>query len=867
MKHSQKHFLLTTIANCTFGLSLATLATSVALATNERERESNSRLDFASQNNNSALFIASKSQDLRSNPLKLTTTTQNTQLTNPRDCHKFACANSRNDKRDTSGLSPQYDKIEFIKLAQLDSAQNTDSSNNAESNSTNMQPPQDSTNAHSHTESSRYNNLIKQEQKYDNIDLKQLDRVVVTVQSASGGEKNVLTAPASVTVITKEELEQKPYRDLGEALKEVPGVSLESTSNKLGASAISIRGMPAGYTLYLLDDLRQNPSGDVATANLGTGVYNTFMPPTSAIERIEVIRGPMSTLYGSDALGGVVNVITKPISHKWSGSLQSTAIIPESSTFGNTYQNSLYLSGPLNKAKSLGLTLRGRYLTREASNQPKDDRGQAVNTFFGTQYVMFNVGGRLTYKPSEKNTYFADIDYSKSTYDNQTGQIGTLGANLSNGNNNYTGGYEKWVGVNKLATALAHRGDYAYGSWKNSIQFIRTNNTGRLVVGPNSNPNATKNRGIASNDVIVDSRLLTPLFENTIVGSNFLNVGAEYRFENYHDLAATPASHNRNTFALFAEDEWNIWGGITLTLGARYNYNDKFGHNVSPRAYLVYEIIKGWAIKGGVATGYKAPYANQTIDAVYGYGRQGTLPFIGNPNLKAESSISYEVGTVLDMKYMDFSLTLFRSNFRDKIESQSVTNANNTACSTSGATTCSRAYNANSAYSQGIEASFGLKPLYGFSFDVSYTFIDSQITSGSNKGNPLSTTARNNLIGKIAYQYSRFNAFLQAHFKEGIVNTTTLDTSNQAIALKNLLNGIYYKPSLQLNLGAGYKITDSVRVNAGVYNLLNTNFADFRSYTYMGGNGGNTATNATVNYYGPVIQEGRRYFVSLVLDF
>ena len=111
------------------------------------------------------------------------------------------------------------------------------------------------------------------------------------------------------------------------------------------------------------------------------------------------------------------------------------------------------------------------------------------------------------------------------------------------------------------------------------------------------------------------------------------------------------------------------------------------------------------------------------------------------------------------------------------------------------------------------------------------------------------------------------NAFLQAHFKEGIVNTTTLDTSNQAIALKNLLNGIYYKPSLQLNLGAGYKITDSVRVNAGVYNLLNTNFADFRSYTYMGGNGGNTATNATVNYYGPVIQEGRRYFVSLVLDF
>ena len=727
-------------------------------------------------------------------------------------------------------------------------SQESTAESNQVSNST--QTPANSTSQHS--------SLTTQDKQYDTLEATQLQKVSVTVSTASGSEKNIVTAPASVTVITKEELEQKPYRDLGEALKEVPGVSLESTSNKLGASAISIRGMPAGYTLYLLDDLRQNPSGDVATANLGTGVYNTFMPPTSAIERIEVIRGPMSTLYGSDALGGVVNVITKPITHKWSGSLQSTAIIPESSTFGNTYQNSLYLTGPL--SKKWGLTLRARQLTREASKQPKDDKGNAVNTFFGTQYVMFNVGGRVSYVPSEKNTFFADIDYSKSTYDNQKAQIGTIGANLNE--QNYTGGYEEWLGVNKLGASFAHRGNYSYGSWKNSIQFIRTNNTGRLVVGSSSNPNVTKNRAIASNDVIVDSRLLTPLFENTALGSNYLNVGAEYRFENYHDLAATPASHNRNTFALFAEDEWNIWGGITLTLGARYNFNDKFGHNVSPRGYIVYEILKGWAIKGGVATGYKAPYANQTIDAVYGYGRQGALPFIGNPNLKAETSINYEIGTVFDNKYANFSVMYFYSNFRDKIESQSVTSSNSSACAASGTTNgCSRAYNADRAYSQGAELSASLKPLYGFSFDISYTYIDSKITSGSNRGNPLSTTARNNLIGKIAYQYSGFNIFLQAHFKEGIANTTAMGTGAQAIALRELLGGIYYKPSTVLNLGLGYKVTDNVRINAGVYNLLNTNFADFRSYTY------NTNTNANVNYYGPVIQEGRRYFVTLALDF
>ena len=771
-----------------------------------------------------------------------------------------ALESSVNSSAESNSNPSQESSAESNQNSSLDSNSNADSSSSTDSSQSTASQKSSQHQNSQHQNSQRYDKLIKHDKQYDTLEAKQLQKVSVTVSTASGSEKNIVTAPASVTVITKEELEQKPYRDLGEALKEVPGVSLESTSNKLGASAISIRGMPAGYTLYLLDDLRQNPSGDVATANLGTGVYNTFMPPTSAIERIEVIRGPMSTLYGSDALGGVVNVITKPITRKWSGSLQSTAIIPESSTFGNTYQNSLYLTGPL--SEKWGLTLRARQLTREASKQPKDDKGNAVNTFFGTQYVMFNVGGRVSYVPSEKNTFFADIDYSKSTYDNQKAQIGTIGANLNG--QNYTGGYEEWLGVNKLGASFAHKGNYSYGSWKNSIQFIRTNNTGRLVVGSSSNPNVTKNRGIASNDVIVDSRLLAPLFENTALGSNYLNVGAEYRFENYHDLAATPASHNRNTFALFAEDEWNIWGGLTLTLGARYNFNDKFGHNVSPRGYIVYEILKGWAIKGGVATGYKAPYANQTIDAVYGYGRQGALPFIGNPNLKAETSINYEIGTVFDNKYANFSVMYFYSNFRDKIESQSVTSSNSSACATSGASDCSRAYNADSAYSQGVELSASLKPLYGFSADISYTYIDSQITSGSHKGNPLSTTARNNLIGKIAYQYARFNAFLQAHFREGIVNTTALGTGAQEVALKKLLGGIYYKPSVVLNLGLGYKVTDNVRINAGIYNLLDTNFADFRGYTYMRNT---TSVNANVNYYGPVMQEGRRYFVTLALDF
>src|SRR5690606_29375185 len=152
-----------------------------------------------------------------------------------------------------------------------------------------------------------------------------LEELVVT---ATGFEQRRIIAPASVTVLSRSLVQQQRNMSLAEMLTSVEGIDVGDQVGKTGGLRISLRGMPSEYTLILIDGRRQNAAGNV-TPN-GFGETSTgFLPPLSSIERIEVIRGPMATLYGSDAMGGVINVITRPVGTRWHGSLSTDATVQE----------------------------------------------------------------------------------------------------------------------------------------------------------------------------------------------------------------------------------------------------------------------------------------------------------------------------------------------------------------------------------------------------------------------------------------------------------------------------------------------------------------------------------------------------------
>src|SRR5690606_25035049 len=167
------------------------------------------------------------------------------------------------------------------------------------------------------------------------VPVAEVDEVVVT---ASTRAQRIEQAPATITVVSAEQLENRAYVDLFDAVRDVEGVSVSGGSN---FQDILIRGLPGAYTLTLVDGRRQ--STREARVNGNGGLEQSFMPPVGAIERIEVVRGPMSSLYGSDALGGVINIITKKVPLRWGGSIGADYVSQENGDSGDWSQGQFYL--------------------------------------------------------------------------------------------------------------------------------------------------------------------------------------------------------------------------------------------------------------------------------------------------------------------------------------------------------------------------------------------------------------------------------------------------------------------------------------------------------------------------------------------
>ncbi|AJC92037.1 ferric enterobactin uptake receptor [Campylobacter subantarcticus LMG 24377] len=670
-----------------------------------------------------------------------------------------------------------------------------------------------------------------------------------SIVSASGFSQDIKEAPTTINVISKKELESKPYRDVAEVIADIPGVDLFASKGKTGSYNITMRGI-TGYTLVLIDGRRQGIGGEVGPNGFNE-ITNSFLPPISSIERIEVIKGPMSTLYGSEALGGVVNIITKKVSDKWETSVSLDGIFNTHSDWGNTFGASIYSSGPLMDDR-LGLTLRFREFYREQSNvEYTNGSGQRVpgdQAQSPTKANNFNLGTRLNYLIDDYNTLIFDIDFSRNHYDNKKGQLGTLTKPTDKYDGSLTGGYTDTMQVDKLVTYLSHEGVYEDFSITSTLQYNRVSNDGREVVGQVSQPFLGQNRDIVAEDIIVDTKAVIPLGQ-----SHILSVGGEYRLEKMQDKIANPTNFDQYLLAFYAEDEYSIRDDLRFTFGARYNHHEIFGNNISPRAYLVYNPTNELTLKGGVSTGFKTPYANRLISGTYNYAGQGKFPIYGNPDLKEETSTNYELAAIYNNELFYISATGFLTNFKDKISSSSFKQGENISnIGSCNADKCMKATNHGEVEYKGIELGVGITPIEHLNLDLAYTYLDSEVKEASQSsliGKPEDGDLKHNIVLKASYNiFNKFTPWIKGEWQ---IDRYMGDDN---------INREYYKDVFLTSVGMRYDINKKWSINASIYNLFDKKFDDsWESYK-------NKDKDVWVNTYNR-IEEGRRFYISVNGNF
>ena len=620
------------------------------------------------------------------------------------------------------------------------------------------------------------------------------DQMVVT---ASSIEQNLKDAPASISVITREDLQKKPVQNLKDVLKDVPGVQITNESDN--RQGVSIRGLGSGYTLILVDGKRVNSRNAVFRHN----DFDLSWIPAESIERIEVVRGPMSSLYGSDALGGVVNIITRKVGTKWHGTLSADTTVQEHRDRGDSGNGNFFASGPL-VDDLLGVKVYGALGKREKDQASSASGSTGQPRIEG--YTSRNANVEFSLTPDEDQ----DITFGYGM-DRQDRDSDTLDKNR----------------IERENYSLGHNG--RWGLANTELRFY-----GENIENKNAETITSKNNSL-------DGKVVIPLGDY----NQFLTFGGEYRNDKLEDGVnmKNGGSTQANQYALFLEDEWRMFENLALTGGVRMDDHENYGVNWSPRAYLVYNATDTVTMKGGWASAFKAPSLLQLSPDWQSASCRGSCNVVGSKDLKAETSESVEFGLYYAgqeglLEDVNASATVFQNDIDDMItvirtanRSLAPTYQNFAGFDASG-NPIFQYYNVNKARIRGLETELGLPLTDQLNLKLNYTYNDARdLSNGGNK--PLSELPFHTSNATLDWKpLDAWSFYLSANYKG----------KSRTVTDGNATPGGY----TIWNTGGSYAVNKAVKIRAGVLNLTDKDL-NRDDYSYN--------------------EDGRRYFAAVDYSF
>ena len=498
-------------------------------------------------------------------------------------------------------------------------------------------------------------------------DAEDLQQIVVT---ATRVPTPVLEVASSITVVTAAEIEARQERTFTDVLKDIPGLNVVQTGGPGGVTSVFMRGTNSNHTKVLVDGI------DISDPSNTTGAFDFGQLLTQDIERVEVLRGPQSGLYGSDAIGGVINIITKSGSGpaKFSGALEGGSF--------DTFNQAGTLSGSADAfsysasvshyhAGSVPVTPLDLLQPGEARNNDYDD-----NLTFSTKLGLavtqsFDLGLVARYSDVHLHTTGEDFSFDPPYLgfpapEQTTAATTEYFTRLTGHLTSFDGALEQTLGL-------------AYSHSRTST--VEPETEAALNTGERRKADWQGNIKLASSETLV--------------------LGAEYE----RDEIEQPLVADVHIGSGYAELQSQVGEHWFSALNVRYDDNSRFGSKVTYRfapAWLIAD--SDTKLRASIGTGFKAP----TLAELY----QDFPPFFfANPNLKPESSTGWDAGFEqgLARGTVRFGVTYFYNRIRDLITTDS---------------TGSTYANVGRATTDGIESFLAWQPLKALTLRIDYTYTE-----------------------------------------------------------------------------------------------------------------------------------------------
>lgn len=526
-----------------------------------------------------------------------------------------------------------------------------------------------------------------------------LDEVVVTATKTELTQKE---NPRSVEVITKEDIQNTGAISVRDALRTATNIDIVSV-NHGGGENISIRGGDTDGVLILVNGRRV--AGENYFMSQGSNAYALDRLNLSNVDHIEILRGPASAIYGSGAMSGVINIITK----KSEKPEFSVGVATGTNEMSNYYHYDTGKNGKVSVNFDVNFS-KLRNIDSKAGKNLLHGPKQAYNL-------------NLDYEMDENNNLNLMLDYAKDNLETRMRDFSVSSSapdDLKYPITSFTS--------ERKTIALTYDGKNSNSDYSLSASYSQLNRDPYAADTPGTNEKKYKSLNIEARDTIRTS------------DNNKLIFGGEYRGDKASIYSGDNTVKNTDQYSLYLYDEYRVDNKLLLTPAIRYDYHKSFGSHTSPNLGATYFISDKSRFKANYGTSYRAPSVDELYGAFTHGGIWGGMAIVGNPDLKPEKSKGWEIS--YEQEFGDTTsakLTYFDNKKEDAISYK---------IEMASPSQMGKFYNIDSTSSKGVE--FEIKHDFGKGFTLvgNYNWLDSV---DDTTGERLNYNARNTYMAKLMW--------------------------------------------------------------------------------------------------------------------